>query len=130
MSTANTMPNSQTPPQLPEVGEPKFTATQIDKDCPAHLQRIEAAAYTATPLQDGISATPEMLGQDIVARIEAGDKSADEAAAELKICGRTLDRWRRLGEGPPITKLRRRVLYWRSSLHAWLQTREHRGDAA
>jgi hypothetical protein len=54
----------------------------------------------------------------------------DEAAAELKICERTLDRWRRLGEGPPITKLRRRVLYWRSSLHAWLQTRGHRGYAA
>jgi hypothetical protein len=33
----------------------------------------------------------------------------DEAAAELKVCERTLDRWRRLGEGPPITKLGRRV---------------------
>lgn len=54
----------------------------------------------------------------------------DEAAAELKICERTLDRWRRLGEGPPITKLGRRVLYRRSSLQAWLRTREHRGNAA
>jgi predicted DNA-binding transcriptional regulator AlpA len=54
----------------------------------------------------------------------------DEAAAELKICERTLDRWRRLGEGPPITKLGRRVLYRRSSLQAWIRTREHRGDAA
>jgi hypothetical protein len=54
----------------------------------------------------------------------------DEAADELKICERTLDRWRRLGEGPPITKLGRRVLYRRSSLQAWIRTREHRGDAA
>jgi len=53
----------------------------------------------------------------------------EKAAAELKICERTLDRWRRLGEGPPITKLGRRVLYRRSSLQAWLRTREHHGDA-
>jgi predicted DNA-binding transcriptional regulator AlpA len=49
----------------------------------------------------------------------------NEAAAELNICERTLDRWRRLGEGPPITKLGRRVLYRRSSLQAWLRTCEH-----
>jgi hypothetical protein len=53
-----------------------------------------------------------------------------KAAAELKICERTLDRWRRLGEGPPITKLGRRVLYRRSSLQAWLRTREDRGNEA
>lgn len=49
----------------------------------------------------------------------------DEAAAELKVCERTLDRWRRLGEGPPITKLGRRILYRRSSVQAWLYAREH-----
>jgi hypothetical protein len=49
----------------------------------------------------------------------------DEAAAELKVCERTLDRWRRLGEGPPITKLGRRIFYRRSSLQAWLRGREH-----
>jgi hypothetical protein len=48
----------------------------------------------------------------------------DEAAGELKVCKRTLDRWQRLGEGPPITKLGRRILYRRSSLHAWLLARE------
>jgi hypothetical protein len=51
----------------------------------------------------------------------------DEAAAELKVCERTLDRWRRLDEGPPITKLGRRILYRRSSLQAWLCEREHHG---
>ena len=52
----------------------------------------------------------------------------EEAAAELKVCERTLDRWRRLDEGPPITKLGRRTLYRRSSLQAWLRAREHRGN--
>jgi hypothetical protein len=50
----------------------------------------------------------------------------EEAAAELQVCARTLDRWRRLDEGPPITKLGRRVLYRRTSLQAWLRTRERR----
>ncbi len=49
-----------------------------------------------------------------------------EAAAELKVCDRTLDRWRRLGEGPPVTKLGRRVLYRYSSLQNWLSAREQR----
>ena len=53
----------------------------------------------------------------------------EEAAAELKVCERTLDRWRQLGEGPPITRLGRRVLYRRSSLHAWLHACERQGSA-
>jgi hypothetical protein len=48
----------------------------------------------------------------------------EEAAAELKVTERTLDRWRRLGEGPPITKLGRRTIYRRSSLKAWIRARE------
>jgi Helix-turn-helix domain len=47
-----------------------------------------------------------------------------EAAAELKVTERTLDRWQRLREGPPITKLGRRILYRRSGLQAWLLARE------
>ena len=50
----------------------------------------------------------------------------EEAAAELQVCERTLDRWRRLDEGPPITKLGRRILYRRSSLQEWLRARERR----
>jgi hypothetical protein len=42
---------------------------------------------------------------------------------------RTLDRWRRLDEGPPITKLGRRPLYRRSSLQAWLRAQEHRAHS-
>ena len=52
-----------------------------------------------------------------------------EAAAELRVCERTLDRWRRLDEGPPITKLGRRPLYRRSSLQAWLRAQERRAHS-
>jgi hypothetical protein len=51
----------------------------------------------------------------------------EEAATELKVTERTLDRWQRLREGPPITRLGRRILYRRSSLQTWLHRRE--GDA-
>jgi hypothetical protein len=51
----------------------------------------------------------------------------EEAATELKVSPRTIDRWRRLDEGPPITKLGRRILYRRSSVQASLRAREHRG---
>jgi hypothetical protein len=46
-----------------------------------------------------------------------------QTAAELKVCTRTLDRWRSLGEGPPVTKLGRRVLYRRASVEAFLLAR-------
>jgi Helix-turn-helix domain len=52
----------------------------------------------------------------------------EEAAAELKVCKRTLDRWRRLGEGPPITRLGRGILYRRSSSQAWLRARRNWSD--
>jgi hypothetical protein len=51
------------------------------------------------------------------------------AAAELKVCKRALDRWPRLDEGPPITKLGRRILYRRSSTQAWLRARERHGHS-
>jgi hypothetical protein len=57
----------------------------------------------------------------------SGYFTQEEAATELKVSPRTIDRWRRLDEGPPITKLGRRTLYRRSSLQAWLCEREHRG---
>ena len=52
----------------------------------------------------------------------------DEAATELKVCERTLDRWRALNNGPPITNLGRRILYRRANAQAWLGAREHRGQ--
>jgi predicted DNA-binding transcriptional regulator AlpA len=52
-----------------------------------------------------------------------------ETAAELNVCERTLDRWRRLGEGPPVTKIGRKVLYRRASVQKWLAAREHQASA-
>ena len=68
----------------------------------------------------GRASTPENLLADFLTQ--------NEAAAELKVCRRTLDRWRKLDEGPPITKLGRRILYRRSSVQSWLTQREHRGN--
>ena len=52
-----------------------------------------------------------------------------EAADGLQICPRTLDRWRRLGEGPPVTKIGRRIFYKRTSVQKWLAAQEHQGSA-
>ena len=47
-----------------------------------------------------------------------------ELAGELGISGRTLERWNRLGECPPRTRLGKKVLYKRESVQAWLVARE------
>jgi Helix-turn-helix domain len=48
----------------------------------------------------------------------------DAAAAELGVCERTLDRWHQLGGGPPRATIGRRIFYRRSSVAAWLSSRE------
>lgn len=53
-----------------------------------------------------------------------------ELASELGVCVRTLDRWDTLGEGPPRCKVGRRVLYRRSSVAAWLASREQEGGVS
>lgn len=45
-------------------------------------------------------------------------------AAELRVCMKTLERWRVLRQGPKITKIGRRVYYRKSSVAAWLVSRE------
>ena len=52
-----------------------------------------------------------------------------EAAVELKRNPRTLDRWRRWGVGPPITRMGRTILYRRTSLEKWLASCEFQPDA-
>jgi excisionase family DNA binding protein len=48
----------------------------------------------------------------------------EEAAAELGIHVKTLQRWRVDNQGPPYTKLGRRILYQRSAVKQWIHTRE------
>lgn len=45
-------------------------------------------------------------------------------AAQLRICLKTLERWRVLGQGPRITKIGRRVYYRKSAVAAWLASCE------
>lgn len=43
-----------------------------------------------------------------------------QLADELNVSPRTIARWRSLREGPPLTRLGRRILYRRSAVEAWL----------
>jgi predicted DNA-binding transcriptional regulator AlpA len=53
-----------------------------------------------------------------------------EAAAELRLSPRTLDRWRGTDEGPPYVRLgRKAVAYRRSDLDRWLDAQTRGNDA-
>ena len=43
-----------------------------------------------------------------------------QLARELDVSPRTVARWRAMREGPPLTRVGRRVLYRRSAVMAWL----------
>ncbi len=45
-------------------------------------------------------------------------------AAELGIDKRTLERWHRLGEAPPRTKIGKKVLYRHQAVAEWLRAQE------
>lgn len=54
-----------------------------------------------------------------------------EAADFLNSSCRTLQRWRQTGEGPPYHRMgRRRVIYYRAELLAWLNARRHLSTSA
>ena len=65
-----------------------------------------------------------------VARLLTDFLPRREAAAELEVCERTLDRWQKLGAGPPVTRVGRDVFYRRSSSLSWLAAQEHQGGAS
>ena len=52
-----------------------------------------------------------------------------ECAAELGVDKRTLERWHRLREAPPRTKIGKKVLYRREAVADWLRSREQAVDA-
>ena len=52
-----------------------------------------------------------------------------EAASHLQMSYRTLERYRVTGEGPRYFKVGRRVLYRRSVLDEWLETRVRRSTS-
>ena len=59
-----------------------------------------------------------------------GYLTVTECAAELCIDKRTLERWHRLREGPPRTKIGKKVLYRREAVADWLRLREKKFEAA
>jgi transposase-like protein len=50
--------------------------------------------------------------------------SDKELATELNVSPRTLARWRRLREGPAITRIGRKIVYRRASVNEWLASCE------
>jgi predicted DNA-binding transcriptional regulator AlpA len=54
----------------------------------------------------------------------------EQLAAELDIAVITLKRWGALRQGPPVTKIGRRVLYRRSAVQAWLLRQEQKSAPA
>lgn len=52
----------------------------------------------------------------------------EELAAELRLNPRTLDRWEVLGQGPPRTRVGRKVFYRRTSAQKWLAAQEQAPD--
>ena len=57
-------------------------------------------------------------------RVLDGYMTEDQLAAEIGRSVRTLARWRALGEGPPVTRIGRQILYRESSARAWLESLE------
>ena len=48
----------------------------------------------------------------------------EELAAELRRNPRTLDRWQVLGQGPPRTRIGRKIFYRRTSVQKWIVAQE------
>jgi excisionase family DNA binding protein len=56
--------------------------------------------------------------------------TVDQLAAELGVATITVKRWAALKQGPPATKIGRRVLYRRSSVQTWLARQEQKQAVA
>jgi len=56
--------------------------------------------------------------------------SAPQLASELGVSPRTVQRWHRLREAPPVTRIGRRVYYHRSAVEQWLRSREQPVEVA
>ncbi|MEY3730944.1 MAG: hypothetical protein RLZZ57_1700 [Pseudomonadota bacterium] len=55
--------------------------------------------------------------------------TVDQIATLLQRSHRTLETWRRNGNGPPFLRLGRRVFYQRRDLEAWLAENRYRSRA-
>ena len=53
-----------------------------------------------------------------------------ELAAKLKRTAHTLERWRRLRQGPPYLRIQGRVLYDRKAVQDWLEQHSSQAGVA
>ena len=59
-----------------------------------------------------------------------GYMSREEVAKELGVNPRTLDRWHQMREGPPRTRIGKKVVYARTDVAGWIEAnREATPDA-
>jgi hypothetical protein len=85
MSTVNTTPNNQTPSKLPELREPKFTATHIEAGCPVRLQQI---------------------GREITERLKKAHKQTEIAGNHLIAVNKLVAEAKELCDGGGFNKFR------------------------
>ena len=52
-----------------------------------------------------------------------------DLARELDVCPRTIQRWRRLGTAPPVTKVGKKNITRRGTAREWLRSREQAVEA-
>jgi len=76
-----------------------------------------------------VSAAEPVLGSPLL-RLLDDYLSTEQLAAELDVAPITVKRWQALKQGPPVTRIGRRVLYRRSSVQAWLVKQEQKRASA
>ena len=62
----------------------------------------------------------QTLPRSTPAELLAGFLTKDDLAKQLRISGRTLDRWHRLRSGPPRTLIGGKVYYETTAARAWI----------
>jgi hypothetical protein len=75
-------------------------------------------------LNGDISPLPNNPSQGVPSGVLDDYLSDVELAQELDVSPRTIARWRAMREGPPLTRVGRRIMYRRSSVRLWLEGRE------
>ena len=76
------------------------------------------------PILEKLAAVLEQAGRPIDRPILDELISIEALAAELGKNRRTLDRWHKLGRGPPRTLLGREIFYRRDAVRQWLAEQE------
>lgn len=115
---------------LPEtISALVHTATANDLIQQAHAFRapgIDATKFAEMLRNDPLVALRQFAEafKDGTANILSEYLDPDQAAEQLEVCRRTLDRWHAARIGPPRTMLGRRPVYRREAIAQWLRKRE------